>query len=151
MKTIYLVAFCFLPFFALIQTKEKLLAHTYILYDSGRNELALIEINKLITEDSTAAPLFDLRAGIQLKLENFRQAAEDFTTAILLSPQDPYYYHHRAILFYNIQQPNLAIKDNNEALKYVSGNDSLKYSIINNRGNAKSMKRDFQSAYKDYM
>lgn len=150
MKLACFLLFALLCFAGAAQSKKDPLEHVHALYDSGRYEPALKEVTELIETGPALPELYDLRAQIHSELKNHRQAAEDFTEAIALAPQDPIYYHHRAILFYTIQQPDLAIKDNNEALKYVK-NDSLKYSIINNRGNARLMKRDFQGAYDDYM
>jgi tetratricopeptide (TPR) repeat protein len=48
-----------------------------------------------------------------------------------------------------MQMPDESIEDYNKAIKYI-GDDTLKYGLICNRGNARKMKRDFQAAYEDY-
>lgn len=151
MKTLFiLLCFSFLAIAAKAQPKDSQYDEAYELYQNNKYEEAMRIIDSLIDKDSSSANYYDLRGSLHFELGNKKHSFFDYSRAIYLKPNDPIYYHHRAILFYSWQMPDESIEDNNNALKYVQNNDSLKYGLITNRGNAKLMKRDFAGAYEDY-
>lgn len=111
----------------------------------------LIVINRLLEVDSLNASLFFERGILNYELENFGDALDDYNTSIKINPKNPAYYFHRGILYYTFQKADMAIMDADMALKHTETDDSLKYKILTNRGNAKAMKRDFSGAYQDYL
>jgi tetratricopeptide (TPR) repeat protein len=120
-------------------------------YKEGRLVTAFETTNKLIAHYPGRADFYDLRGDIQLKMKDYDHALNDFSRAIEMIPGNPLFYHHRANFYYTFQMPDEAIKDNDSALAHIIKDDTFKYDIITNRGNAKNMKRDFQGAYDDYM
>jgi tetratricopeptide (TPR) repeat protein len=121
----------------------------YQLFQDGKYESALKEVNLLIEQAPDSALYYDLRAEVRVKLKDMSKALDDFNRAIQLEPANPFFYSHRGLFFYMTINPDHAIEDHNMALKYVS-NDTLRYSIITDRGSAKAQKRDFKGAYEDY-
>jgi len=119
------------------------------LLDEGKYDAALRQVNQLIEKEPSNALYYDLRAAVRLKLKDVVKALDDHNRAIALEPANPLLYGHRATYFYATMQADDAIEDNNTALKFIT-NDTLRYTIISNRGNAKALKRDFKGAYEDY-
>jgi tetratricopeptide (TPR) repeat protein len=132
------------------QAKTDPLQHARQFLDSEQYKPALGEVNQLIIGDSTNPDYYDFRADVYSKLKMFEEAKADYDKAIFLAPKEAVFYHHRSNLYMSVQEPGLAIDDNNTALK-LAKNDVLKYVIILNRGECYRMKRDFQKAYEDFI
>lgn len=111
---------------------------------------ALQEVNRLIRTDSSHAEFFDFRADILSMSGLLEEAKSDYDKAISLAPKEPVFYHHRSLFFMRMQEPGLAITDNNKALQ-LEKKDTLRYALILNRGECYRMQRDFEKAYKDFM
>lgn len=122
----------------------------YALYDEAKYDEALQQINHLIASHKDSALFYDLRGSINKKTGDMEAALADYDKAISLQPNDAFYFGNRADLFYSLKKPEESIRDYNRALKYEV-DDTTRYFIINNRGNAKAMKRDFQGAYEDFI
>jgi tetratricopeptide (TPR) repeat protein len=135
----------------LAQNKEKVLLLTERLMDERKYDSCLMVLNKVIKAETSEALYYSYRGAVQMERKKFKEAHDDFSKAISLDPHNPYYYSSLSLLFYTTQNPEEAIEQANRALEHVGANDTLKYSIINNRANARNMKRDFQGAYYDYM
>jgi len=133
------------------QKKDSFWIRQPTIYRGEPCNLTLEKLNELIQLDSNEAAYYDCRGDVYFGLRNIKKSIEDYTRAIQIEPNNPYTYNHRASVYYSIQKPDFAIIDDNLALTYIDSDDTLKYEIINNRGNAKAMKRDFQGAYDDYM
>lgn len=149
MKTL-LTLLAFVPLLCLSQTAKEKLAQTTDLVEKKQYDTAMKLVNQLIKDDSTAAEYYDLRGKINLAKENFKKAIADFNRAVALAPNVYDYYLSRGVFYYSIQQPDSAIEDYTKALQYITG-DSLRHAVLNNRGASKSMKRDFEGAYDDFM
>jgi tetratricopeptide (TPR) repeat protein len=148
MKSRFLLLFLLCASLAFSQSQNAY-NKAYQLYQDGKYELALKEVNLLIEQAPDSALYYDLRAEVRIKLKDMSKALDDFNRAIQLEPANPYFYSHRGLFFYRTLNPDHAIEDLNTALKYVT-NDTLRYSIITDRGSARTQKRDFKGAYEDY-
>jgi tetratricopeptide (TPR) repeat protein len=146
----------FLCFFVLLsipsfgQAKIDQLKHARELKENEQFEDALKEVDRLIRASPGSAEFFDFRADVFSKLGLLEEAKKDYDRAISLEPKEAMYYHHRSLFHMQMQQPDLAIDDNNRALQLVK-KDTLKYALILNRGECYRMKRDFESAYNDFI
>ncbi|MCF6405124.1 tetratricopeptide repeat protein [Chitinophaga filiformis] len=138
-------------FAAAQQTKQDslLFDQAAALLSGGKYDEALTIVNRLISNRKNAE-YFDLRGEIYMRKDIADTALFNFNAALMLDPQNPYIYSHRASVFLSFQMPDEGIEDYNQAIKLIKGNDTLKYSMIGNRGSARQMKRDFQGAYEDF-
>ena len=151
MKQIIFILFLLIPYIFYGQKKDSFWIRQPTIYRGEPCNLTLEKLNELIQLDSNEAAYYDCRGDVYFGLRNIKKSIEDYTRAIQIEPNNPYTYEHRASVYYSIQKPDFAIIDDNLALTYIDSDDTLKYEIINNRGNAKAMKRDFQGAYDDYI
>jgi tetratricopeptide (TPR) repeat protein len=119
------------------------------LYAAGKYDEALVLVNQLLSNNMISAATFDLKGSIYLDKGSADSALANFNAGLLLIPNDPTIYFHRAFAFSVMEMHDESIEDYNMAIKYVSG-DSTKYAIIACRGMARIKKRDFQGAYVDY-
>lgn len=136
------------PFVLLAQPTEFEKART--LYDEEKYEASLAILDRLLAADSSVADYYVHRGLVHQELGKPEKAFMDFTGAIQLDPFNPMHYMRRAVILYTVQMPDEAISDNTKALSLLGSKDTLRYSVLNNRGNAKAMKRDFQGAFEDY-
>jgi tetratricopeptide (TPR) repeat protein len=110
----------------------------------------LSQLDNDIKLDSTNFELYMDRGYQYFQNKLIDEALDDFNKALELNPRSHIGYHYRAVLFYTIGYADYAIKDNTQAI-LLSDNDTLTNIYLNNRGNAKMMKQDFQGAYDDYL
>jgi tetratricopeptide (TPR) repeat protein len=154
MKSLLIALLMMLTLSAVAQeTKQELLATlfnaTQHLYYEKRYDEALFLANRIIKSDAKNADYYDLRARIYYDKNLADSALIDHTMAILLDPEQSTYYANRGSFFYNMQMPDESIDDFTRALKYEK-TDSLRHTLICNRGAARTMKRDFEGAYKEF-
>jgi tetratricopeptide (TPR) repeat protein len=123
----------------------------YALIDKEQYPQALKEINVLIDKDSTVGEYYILRGKVYERQKKYQNAFTAFDQAVAKEPGNYEMYRHRGSFYYFTQNPDLAISDYNMALKYHAKEDSIKYHLINDRGSASMMKRDFQSALQDFI
>jgi tetratricopeptide (TPR) repeat protein len=150
MKYILSCAALFVGFVGFAQNSEEFAAKAKIEFENDNLKESLKLYGKAISIDTSKSDYYCERGQVYVQLNKFQEALLDFNKSIVLDNKNVDAFHNRAILYYSSQYPDYAILDNNEALKYVK-NDTLKYILFNNRGNAKAMKRDFQGAYEDYL
>lgn len=136
------------PFLSFGQTTEFEKAKT--LLDEKKYEASLAILDKLIAADSTVADYYVHRGLVYQELRNLEKAYLDFTGAIQLDPFNPLHYMRRGTILYAVQLPDEAISDDTKALNLMGSKDTLRYSVLINRGSAKAMKRDFKGAFEDY-
>ncbi|SEW45923.1 Tetratricopeptide repeat-containing protein [Chitinophaga sp. YR573] len=139
-------------FAAAQQTKQDslLFDQAQTLLVEGKYDEALTIINRLLISNHNNPDYFDLCGEIYMSKHIADTALFNFNTALMLDPENPYIYSHRAHTFLSIQMPNKSIDDYNRALKLIKDDDTLKYTTIGNRGSARQMERDFQGAYEDF-
>lgn len=109
----------------------------------------LAQLNNDIKLDSINFDLYIDRGYHYFQNKLIDKALNDYNKAIELNPRSHIGYHYRAILFYSIGYADYAIEDNTQAI-LLSDEDTLTNIYLNNRGNAKMMKQDFEGAYDDY-
>jgi tetratricopeptide (TPR) repeat protein len=132
------------------QTKTEPLHQASLLREKKQFEAALKEVNRLIDASPKVAQFYDFRADIFSSLGLLEEARADYDKAISLAPEEVVYYHHRSLFFIRMQEPGLAIEDNNRALQ-LEKKDTLRYVLILNRGECYRMQRDFDKAYADFL
>jgi len=106
--------------------------------------------NQLLAKDSSIGAYYDMRGSLYSAQNKFDQAGDDLNRALRLEPNNANHYLHRSIVMYSTENPTMAINDCNDALKYMTPRDTIKYRTLLVRGMAKEMKRDFAGAYEDY-
>ncbi len=114
------------------------------------NYLKAIEIysNVIAAEPNNGKWYLSRGQGYSIINDN-KHAESDYSKAIQLTPQYVDAYISRAILYFSINQPERSINDYNQALRYLK-DETMRGFIYNNRGNAKSMRQDYDGAYDDF-
>jgi tetratricopeptide (TPR) repeat protein len=123
----------------------------YSLFEKEDYGAALKEVNVLIDQDSTIGEYHILRAKIYARQRKFDKAFAEYDNAVSKEPVNYKMYAERGLFYYSTQNPDLALTDYNLALKYFNDKDTIKYHIINDRGTASLMKRDFETALEDFL
>jgi tetratricopeptide (TPR) repeat protein len=114
------------------------------------NYLRAIEIyNDIVAADPNTGKWYLYRGQIFSIINEYKKAESDYSKAIELTPQYYDAFLSRAILYYSINQAERSINDYNNALRYLK-DESLRVFIYNNRGNAKTLRRDLHGAYNDF-
>jgi tetratricopeptide (TPR) repeat protein len=114
------------------------------------NYFRAIEIyNDIIAAEPNTGKWYLYRGQLYSILTDFKKAETDYSKAIELTPQYCDAYLSRAILYFTINQSERSINDYNNALRYLK-DENLRVFIYNNRGNAKSLRKDLQGAYNDF-
>jgi tetratricopeptide (TPR) repeat protein len=151
MKKIFVMLLCIWSAASVAQTAAEYAKNAEQLLEKDDAKGALKLINKAIEMEPKDPRNYSIRGNVQVNLHNVKEAFADYDKSLRMDPKDPWLYLNRAIAFYTIQEPDQAIMDYDDALKLVpAGQDTIKYVLTNNRGNAKSMMRDFKGAYEDY-
>lgn len=153
MKRIITFIFLALPFLVSAQQKEQDSINydkAYDFYEKEKYGSALMLVNPLISANPKSAKYYSLRGCIYKGMHVPVDALADFSTAILFDPHNFIYYSQRSGIYLDLQMADESIKDCDSSIKYAY-NDTIKYELICNRGSAKYQKRDFQSAYDDYI
>lgn len=110
---------------------------------------ALRFYDELIALDPNNGKWFFYRGQDYSMLNNYKKAEADYAQAIALTPQYFDAYVARAVTYFGLGEIENAINDYNNALRYAS-DDAMRVFILNNRGNAKSVRGDFDGAYSDF-
>jgi tetratricopeptide (TPR) repeat protein len=118
--------------------------------NSKGNYLKAIEIysNIIAAEPNTGKWFLYRGQGYSIVNDN-KKAESDYSKAIELTPQYSDAYISRAILYFSINQPERSINDYNHAQRFLKDESMLGF-IYNNRGNAKSMREDYEGALTDF-
>jgi tetratricopeptide (TPR) repeat protein len=148
-KTIYTTV-CLLFTFCLSAQSITDLAKDASDENTKGNYLKAIELysNIIATEPNTGK--WYLYRGQSYSIINDNKKAEsDYSRAIELTSQYVDAYISRAILYFSINQPERSINDYNQAQRFLK-DESMRGFIHNNRGNAKSMREDYEGALVDF-
>lgn len=154
MKLTLLILLLLFPFSILAQQNKyqrdaALFSQARILYDEMQYDKALEIVNQLIENDNTYMWYYYVRGNIYLQKNAPDTAIANFSTGLLLAPEEPILYAERANAYYDLQMPDESIEDYTSALKYMDDAD-VRCELFNNRGNARALKRDFEGACRDY-
>ncbi len=119
-------------------------------YHHKEYDKALESINKCLVSKPANGTYLLLKGNILAKQEKLQEAFETYSLAIKADPKDTYAYNQRALLLMSIQKTEYAIRDFDMALGFEKS-DSLRLTLLLNRGSAKINIRDFQGAYDDFI
>lgn len=119
-------------------------------YDKEDYENAILNINEALQTDPGNAIYLLLKGNAFEKEKRIQEAYDTYTWAISSNPKDSRFYSQRGALLKNVHDIESAIRDYDTALGFEKA-DSIKSSLLNNRGSAKIYIRDFQGAYDDFI
>lgn len=119
-------------------------------YDKEDYNNALININKALLSDSSNVKYLLLKGNTFEKAKKYQAAFDTYTLGINYHPTDGELYNQRGLLLQKVQETELSISDFTTALQFKN-NDTLKLSLLLNRGVTKINVRDFQGAYDDFI
>jgi len=145
-----ILIFLLISFASFSQTASDFISEANAKFDEQDYKSSIKILSKAIRIFPDNEKLYIKRGDTFYEMDDLETAFYDYSKAIDLNPKRTNTYNKRAIILYQFQMPDEAILDYNKALEYVE-NDTLKYVIINNRGNSFVMKRDFQAAYDNYI
>lgn len=137
-------------FTAFGQTAEDYYKKASDFYDKGDYNNAITNVNKALQTDSINVKYLLLKGNTFEKENKIQEAFDAYTVAIKSNPRDPYVYNQRGLLLMKIQETEYSIRDFSTALNFEKV-DSIKLTLLLNRGAAKINIRDFQGAYDDFI
>lgn len=117
--------------------------------NNGKFSAALKDMENAIKLDALNIDYYNSKAYLHYELEQFKEAYDDFSTAISIEPNSAS-YDGRALVLETVGQFEFAIEDYNMAVK-MADNDTVLSVALSNRSAVKMKVRDFQSAYEDLM
>jgi tetratricopeptide (TPR) repeat protein len=120
------------------------------LYHDKEYDKALEYINRCLISKPANGTYLLLKGNILAKQEKLQEAFETYSLAIKADPKDTYAYNQRGLLLMSIQKTEYAIRDFDTALGFEKS-DSLRLTLLLNRGSAKINIRDFHGAYDDFI
>lgn len=120
------------------------------LYDKQDYTNAVINLDKALQHDSANSKYLLLKGNSFEKLNKFQEAFDTYTFAIKANTEDAILYNQRGLLLMKIQETEYSIRDFSTALSFEKA-DSVKLTLLLNRGAAKINIRDFQGAYDDFI
>ncbi len=135
---------------AYCQSQEELYRRASGFYDKGEYSKTIDNLNKALATDPVNSKFLLLKGNALEKLKKFQEAFDVYTSAINSNPKDSYLYNQRGLMLMKIQEPEYSIKDFSTALEFEK-NDSLRLSLLLNRGSAKISMRNFHGAYDDFI
>jgi len=150
MKFIYIVLLALCTAVAYPQDVKKLIAAAEAKEKSEDYKGALELYNQALKLSPADADLYVRRAYVNVWLENFLPAKNDLDKAIELQPAQAKYYFERGSFYNHVYQPQLAIIDCDNALKYPVTDIELRNNIYTIRGESKKFTADFVGAHSDY-
>jgi tetratricopeptide (TPR) repeat protein len=137
-------------FTAFSQTAEENYTTASDLYDKGQYANAIHALNKALQTDSTNSKYLLLKGNALEKSKKYQEAFDTYSFGIYTNPNNSYLYNQRGVLLMKVKQTEDAIKDFTTALAFEK-TDSLRLSLLLNRGAAKIDIRDFETAYTDFV
>lgn len=140
----------FLASSAFGQSAEDYYKRASDLYDKGDFSSTIINIDKALQSDPKNAKYLLLKGNAYEKESKYREAFEIYSTAISANPKDVYAYNQRGLLLMKIQETEYSIRDFTTALSFEKA-DSVRLTLLLNRGAAKINIREFKSAYDDFI
>jgi len=114
-------------------------------YSNGNNNKALEYINIAINESPRDYRLYNTRASIKEKMEDYYGAMEDYNMALSINPEYGTAYYNRANLYVAFEKTDEALSDFCMAIKFSPDSDSY-----NNRGLLRMNIQDYDGAIYDF-
>lgn len=150
MKYILLSALLTLSLFCAAQTSEDHLkkATDYYSREEYKNAMSLVDL--ILLNDSTNFDGLFLKANILYKTKDYQNSFLTFSKLIKLYPNEPIPLSQRGLLLRTVQEFEYSVMDFDRALS-LKMDDTLRLSILVNRGAAKVSMREFKGAYTDFM
>ena len=115
-------------------------------YYDGDSEGALENFNRAIELTPDDAEIYEFRAKLRVKLENYHAAIEDYNQVIKLNPDDASAYKERAEAKRKLGDHTSAIEDYNQAIK-LNPKDAFAYKAS---ADAKQESGDYTGAIEGY-
>lgn len=149
-----MIKYCLIPLLAAVcyggfaQDKQKMIDSASNCITAKNYGRAINIYNKLLTEDSLDANLFELRADAYVDMQDLESAGRDYTYAIKLSPLKFYPYAKRGDVFVEMGYFEYAIKDYSAALR-VANADSIKSNLLVSIAMTKRRMNDYEGMEKD--
>ncbi len=150
MKPIFFFIAMFFSVLTNGQAKESYYKAASDFYEQKNYQKAIDQINLALQSDSTRAEYLLLKGNAQYSLKLYQPAFETFTKLIKFHPNDAIAFNQRGLLLNTIAEFEYAIRDFDMALQ-LNNPDSIRLSLLINRGAAKVSIRDFNGAYNDFM
>lgn len=147
---LFFVSFHCLSVLSFGQTKEDLYRQALAFSDEKAYDKALVQINRALRLDSTNLDYLLLKGNTLCSLKQFENALLAYTKMIALDPKSIIAYNQRGILLNSIREQDYAIHDFTTALRFET-TDSVRLTLLVNRGAAEIGKRDFKAAYADFL
>ncbi len=118
--------------------------------DKKQFSLALDELQKALMNDPRNAEFLTVKGNVLDMMEKYKEAFEVYTRAIETNPKFSYAYNQRALLLMKFRETEAAIVDFNTALGFEKA-DTVRLSLLLNRGVAHKDIRKFEEAYDDFI
>ena len=115
-------------------------------YYLGKEDLALVDLNKSISSGEKNVVEYGLRGLIELRLKYYNKAIDDFSNSIELAPTDANLYFNRADAKNRLRDYTGSISDYTKVLELKPNFIEAYY----NRAAVKSTLKDFFGAISDY-
>jgi tetratricopeptide (TPR) repeat protein len=118
--------------------------------DKKEFALALQELDKALIKEPLNPEYLTIKGNVLNQLEKYKEAYEVYSKAIDTDPKFSYAYNQRALLLMKFRETEVAIHDLNTALAYEK-NDTVRLTLLLNRGVAQKDIRNFKEAYQDFI
>jgi tetratricopeptide (TPR) repeat protein len=135
---------------AFSQTNEEYYNRAIDFYDNEEYSTALEYINRCLVNEPKNGKYLLFKGNTLEKQDKLQEAFEAYSQAIKADPKYSYAYNQRGVLLMKIQEPEYSIRDFSTALEFEK-NDTIRLSLLLNRGSAKIRIRDFKGAYNDFI
>lgn len=131
------------------QSAEELYDKASVLFDQKEYIKAIPLIENAVLKDSTNSKYLLLLGNAFYEDSQYKNAFNVFTKGINLHPYDPYFYNQRGLLLKQLGETEYAIGDFDKALT-LNLPDSVRLTILVNRGASKIDIRNFHGAFDDF-
>lgn len=108
-------------------------------------------IIKSVDNQSYTAKIYLYRGQHYAMINDFKKAVNDYSRALELDQTLFDAYLSRAILYQSLDEPEKAINDYNRAIRFSDSSATMLSFLLDNRGNAKMARGDYESAYTDFV
>ncbi len=108
---------------------EALIRRGYAYYRSGKQDLALKDLDRAIQLDSISERAYEMRGRIYAHQAKYKEAIADFTKSLEIDPRFRMAFYSRARSHQFSGKPALAIQDFQEAIK-LETNDAASHAAI---------------------
>jgi tetratricopeptide (TPR) repeat protein len=132
------------------QTTKEYYDKALELYKGKNYKGALQQINQALLTDGANTDYLMLKANIQTRSKQYKDAYETLSHTIELHPGYAWAWNNRGLLLNTVQQFEDALQDFDHALQ-LDNPDSILVSLYVNRGTVKNNMRNVHGAYNDFM